>query len=181
MKINKIYVFEDRTFVIPKVEDLVKFKEEVCKVLKSKDLGIDIDHNIAIYKYGQTLNTENKYEQAIMSEEDEKKEEWMRNLNSILCEKIENILVFCDYSWGAAPDKFFDLNKEIFKCIRQKGNIIFSCYSTLMWENAQAWVEDLLKTSHKCRIIPDVFTSSNEFVDFLTSTKEAILYEWESI
>lgn len=53
MKINKIYVFEDRTFVIPKVEDLVKFKEEVCKVLKSKDLGIDIDHNITIYKYGQ--------------------------------------------------------------------------------------------------------------------------------
>lgn len=54
-------------------------------------------------------------------------------------------------------------------------------YSTVLYEEAQDWVDDICKQPHQCKVIKEVFTADNDPTDYVVSLEEAILYAWEKV
>lgn len=62
----------------------------------------------------------------------------------------EGCLVLCDYWW---PAKYSKVRETIYRCCRNKEEVIFVCFSTVLPERTQQWVDKIIEEPHKCTIV----------------------------
>ncbi len=183
MEYNKIVLFDDRDRIFKSVEDLIQFKDAVCKaVTDSNKKGIVMSSNTKCIKYFQTLKkNEEKWSQVVLDNDHSHPiyENWMDTIKNKEFTFEDGTLVFCDYCWEDAPKDCSELNQVIYDLAKDKKELVFFCYSTVLYENAQKWVNSLYSQEHSCKLIKYAYTFSYDFYDFVESTREAILYDWK--
>lgn len=174
IEITKVMVFDDKECY----EDKMKFLDGVnqimkrsfkdCKTLQKYEISQELKVNFFFIK-GDAY-----YE---ISEDNaiERDTNW--------CQKIEDLfhpgegyLVLCDYQWKG---KDANINKKIYDVVQNKSNVIFVAYTSVMFPEAQQWIDELVENEHECKII-DILLSipSDHMSGTFRSLEEAMWDEW---
>lgn len=173
-RIEKVMIFDDKECYKDKVEFLQgvnaimkrSFKE--CKTLKD----FEISPNLKVQFF--FMKNDEYYE---ISEGDtaERQSDWYNNIDNLFVPG-EGCLVLCDYQWKRNNQS---TNMMIYNAIRNNSNVIFVAYTSVMFPEAQQWIEELLKDTHSCTIM-DMLLSipSDDMSGTFRSLEEAMWDEW---
>lgn len=173
----KILVFDDKSEIISTLDDLKMFGNDVHKALKSE--GFTKENLTATVKYGWEKKKNNETQPIILKIDPnpelihkEWKESWYTDLGD-----NEDIFIFCDYAWGKKDEP---LSVDcIYEKAKDKEKITFIFYSTIMNDDAQEKVYELLPEQHACHLMKEVMTCCCEVEDFSQRARDMIKNEWK--
>lgn len=178
MIINKIFLFDDREYVMATPDHIKLIRKRVCERLRERNLGIKIENEETFYaeEYICYIADGGNEVQKKRTEDGEEQKNWLDHMENL---EFARTLVLCDYDWSAANRG--DVFLSIYNQIKDNESVVFACYSTIRYEEAQDKVNSLYREAHQCKLIGEVMTSENDPTDFVVSLQEAIQYDWKKI
>ncbi len=173
-KIERVMIFddkecyEDKVRFLQGVNDIMKRSFKDCKTLEN----FEISQNLKVHFF---FIKENEYYQIAEGDEGEHQSDWKLNIVDLFTSE-EGYLILCDYQWkGEDPDT----NKVIYNAIKNNSNAIFVAYTSVMFPEAQQWIEELLEEPHNCTIMDILLTiPSDNMSGTFRSLEEAMWDEW---
>lgn len=173
IEIKKIILFDDKG--VNRGNEYVQGIKMIMErsLCKAKTLsGFSVAGNLMVEFY---FLDEKKTKGIVCGLIGEEEKDWYDHLVDIFDNDEDGYLVLCDYGWGKG--KFEGLNKEIYKQIKKKKNVVFVCYTSVD-EHARDWLETIMADEHECKIMDILLTMPKNVSGKIRSVEEAILDEW---
>lgn len=174
IEIAKVMVFddmecyEDKVGFLTGINKIMKRSFKDCNTLKDFDISENLEVQFFFIKNHEyyTISESNPTESQV---------NWSENIESYF-QKEEGYLILCDYQWKGQDA---DINKKIYEAVLNNSNVIFVAYTSVMFIEAQHWIDKLLEENHNCKIVDILLTiPSDDMGGTFRSLEEAMWDEW---
>lgn len=174
IEIAKVMVFDDKDCFKEKSELFSGIKQSMKRSFKkNKTLeNFEISENLEVKLF---FIKDETYCEFGEGDSMERQVDWCENIEVLFSSGV-GCIVLCDYQWKGEDS---DINRKVFEAVRDNSNVIFVAYTSVMFREAQHWIDTLIEDAHKCKIV-DVLLSipSDNVSGTLRSLEEAMCDEW---